>query len=277
MVNVYDMYLASSYMPSNFILSSGNDNFDEFLGDGLHSGDLIEFSGPISTGKTQICTLFTLNAVLYNIDDINELISLSQLSRVWYLDTTLGFSPQRLIQIFQSKYNLDDDKIMFYSDMILKSITYLPIYDCFSLLNILYHLNKQLSSKYEIDNSQIPDENTKDLKLIVIDNLGLILYPIIGKNSSGHNILVEISRLIKMIAIKHHIIFLTTNYAVIEENKSDIKPGLGKSWSYMPSVQILLKEKEEENQFTATVIKSNRSRIYQSIDYILSSNGIEFL
>jgi hypothetical protein len=64
-------------------------NLDKACCHVLHTGEWAELCGPSNSGKTQLCMLMALTAVIHNTE-----------RSVIYMDTTKSFSPQRMQQLY---------------------------------------------------------------------------------------------------------------------------------------------------------------------------------
>lgn len=215
----------------SFFISTGCLRLDNLLGGGFFSGDLIELYGTHSTGKSQLCMHTSLRTILhennYEIGHINadgiKFHQMTKGTKVIYFDTSSSFSPKRVISMLSSQYSSyikeypDDMKKI--TNYILSSIVHIPVFDMFQLLNRLYEIKNQLS------------RHDKTLKLIIVDGFGIISFQVLEKYTMGHYLLVEVSRILKSLAIEHNIIVIVTNYTVAlnKDGRDGVKPGDRKS------------------------------------------------
>lgn len=240
--------LFESKVQNSFMISTGYEPFDTMLEGGFRSGELVELYGSLSTGKSQLCMLMSIRAVLHGCDYHLESFHESQGVHVIYFDITASFSPKRIGQMLSNQYSTESFEKNHHE--ILKSIVYIATSQAFEFLNCLYQIRNDLSLRGNA------------VKLIVVDGFGLLLSQVLGKHSMGHHLLVEISRLLKFIAQEYHIIVIVTNYAIHSKNeKNGIRPGLGKTWLAMPDVQLYLEKSKDHDEKSQMTLKKTRNGI----------------
>jgi len=134
-------------------------------------------------------------------------------------------------------------------------------FDAFTLLAVLDNIGYHLEKQKEIQNNNDENGYYSKLQLIIIDSMASVIGPILGGGQTiGHAIMMNISRTLKNLALKHNIAFLLTNYAVIEERgDKKKKAGLGESWAYVPNTQLFFHNDVMNNTRHAVVTKSSYS------------------
>jgi RAD51-like protein 3 len=243
--------------------------FNSLFGGKICSGQVIELCGSSSTGKTQLCHFLSM--------------IVAQTSGVYYIDTGLSLSTLRLRQMHQH-YSLikvaDNISLVEVSEIeMLDRIRCFEIFDAFVLLNLLEQTNAMIESKESYFG--------KNLRLIVIDSITSLIAPILGgvkmpnltqyPQRQGHSVMVEISRLIKEIAVNHDVIVLLTN-SLIGEEGGDQRPALGASWVSVPSMRLTLAKEKYSNTdrdlYSATVESSNCTALGAKSYFEIQSAGI---
>jgi RAD51-like protein 3 len=172
----------------------------------VFTGEILELVGQVATGKTQLCHSAALEVAKFRSSPDGAIGSSG--FTVCYFDSAASFTPQRIAEMHEA-HRLPDEPKMAIAD-IMTRIRCIRVFNAFSLINGLQQL-RDLLEKTGCDE----DPFASKLKLVVIDSLGSLISPILGsKQTMGHGIMIEISRIMKAIAREHHIAFLVTNYAV---------------------------------------------------------------
>jgi len=256
----------------SFSFSTTGLAFNSLFGGKICSGQVIELCGSSSTGKTQLCHYLSM--------------IVAQTSGVYYIDTNLSFSPTRIRQMHEH-YSLikvaDNISLVEVPEIeMLDRIRCFEIFDAFVLINLLEQIDAMIESKESYFG--------KNLRLIVIDSVTSLVAPILGgikkpnltqyPQRQGHSLMVEISRLVKEIAVKHDVIVVLTN-SLIGEEGGEKRPALGASWVSIPSIRLTLaKEKYSNNGsdlYSATVESSNCTALGSKSYFEIKQEGlIEF-
>ena len=212
------------------ILPTGCDSIDELLGGGLRQGQVIEFTGPSASGKTQLC--------------LSAAASFAALGhRVVYVDTTGGFSAMRVKQFHRGFFTEDADKteVAQHLKQTLNLIAVHSCHDVFSLLHLLSQLGEEAS---EDDNN--PEHAT--MGLLVIDSLSSLLSPLLTKaHHQGYTIMATVAAMLRGLAATRKTAVLYTNHTVsagqdslADDHGSNLKPALGARWTSVPHRRIRL-------------------------------------
>ncbi|KAF3329973.1 DNA repair protein RAD51 4 isoform X1 [Carex littledalei] len=230
------MELLSDTNQNKHFLPTGLQGIDALLGGGLREGQMTEIVGPSSSGKTQVC----LSSATYVVD--------KKFGAVLYLDTSNSFSPNRISRfVNQTHPSLPKEEKERRLQMIMSNIYCQSVFDIFSLLDLLHHVESTLKHTVKLGGSK--------LCLLIIDSVSSLIAPIIGgKNSQGWCMMASVGVLLKKIAYEHNISVLVTNHMVGGENGT-LKPALGESWKCIPHVRLLLSCCIGANHSTATVLK----------------------
>jgi len=181
--------------------SFGNKKIDQLINGGVQPGDIIELVGSPSTGKTQLSLLLSLNVLLSNINNT-----------VFFLDTRGSFSIKRIIDFCYSENNSNTKNSEDIKNLLTR-IQHQGVYSYHELFNIF---EKTISNT---ENSNF--EFYKNLKLIVINSISSLIFPIIGQNDYTRNsVMSSISLYLNILAKKYNISILLTNFTVGEKNNS---------------------------------------------------------
>ena len=125
--------------------------------------------------------------------------------------------------------------------------------------------------KKEIDDNELQNENA----LLVVDCLGSLISPLLGKHASGFVLMNEMARKLKLMAINYNMAVVVTNYTVDDGNK----PALGKQWTYIADTTLFLSYNdtsgEGEGKRTMVLFKTNKTdtkvrdfKILQSLENV---------
>ncbi|XP_067032361.1 DNA repair protein RAD51 homolog 4-like isoform X2 [Acropora muricata] len=236
------------------IFSTGNDSYlDELLDGGLYTGDVTEIVGAAGTGKSQICMNIALST------------SMEAKKYVIYIDTGGSFCGERIKQLLEGcKASLDDEEI----HKILSRISVIQAFDIFSMLEALESVRQRLVSETE-------DEKTLQLRLVIVDCLAAVVSPVLGgQQIHGHSLMVNLSRILKSLAVEHALAVVITNNVVADSSWSSpfsTKPALGPTWGHVPNTRVFIQKQTEgsETNRIATITKSSRQK---QIELIFSIN-----
>ncbi|NXM09082.1 RA51D protein, partial [Tyrannus savana] len=87
--------------------------------------------------------------------------------------------------------------------------------------------------------------STGPLKIVVIDSVSAVIYPLLGgRQSEGLAIMMQLSRELKTLAREFSLAVVVTNQVTRDSSTGPLKPALGRSWSFVPSTRVLLESKE---------------------------------
>ncbi|CAG2195048.1 RAD51D [Mytilus edulis] len=157
---------------------------------------------------------------------------------VMYVDTAGGFSGERLEEILHTKYQQD-------------------------LLSELQQI--------KVNITQQSDPFYACLKLIIIDNVASVIYPILGGNQlDGHGLITQLSQLLKLLAVDYSLSVLVSNNVVVSDGEK--KASLGKVWSHVPHTRVLVSSMGDQ-QRQLILVKSSRSKTGQTANFIICEKG----
>ncbi|NXE24883.1 RA51D protein, partial [Ardeotis kori] len=236
---------------STAILSTGNPSLDQLLDSGLYTGELTELMGVPGSGKTQVCL------------GIAASVSLGLKQHVLFLDSTGGFTASRLYQMLRARAEDEEEQASFPGagpaaapPLALQRIQVVRVFDIYEMLSALQELRDRLSQ--QVLSSVGP------LKVVVIDSVSAVIYPLLGgKQSEGLAIMMQLARELKTLAREFSLAVVVTNQVTRDSSTGPLKPALGRSWSFVPSTRVLLESKEATwekatTQRVASLAKSPR-------------------
>ncbi|NXW01984.1 RA51D protein, partial [Fregetta grallaria] len=204
---------------STAILPTGSPSLDQLLDSGLYTGEVTELMGAPGSGKTQVCL------------GIAASVSLGLKQHVLFLDSTAGFTASRVYQMLQARAEDEEEQAA------LQRIQVVRVFNIYEMLSALQELRNRLSQ--QVVSSMGP------LKIVVIDSVSAVIYPLLGgKQSEGLAIMMQLARELKTLAREFSLAVVVTNQVTRDSSTGPLKPALGRSWSFVPSTRVLLESKE---------------------------------
>ncbi|NWI94838.1 RA51D protein, partial [Pitta sordida] len=211
---------------STAILPTGSPSLDQLLDSGLYTGEVTELMGAPGSGKTQVCL------------GIAASVSLTLKQHVLFLDSTGGFTASRLYQMLRAQ--TEDEEEQASSPELLEAlqrIQVVRVFDVYEVLSALQELRDRLSQQVV--------SSTGPLKIVVIDSVSAVIYPLLGgRQSEGLAIMMQLARELKTLAREFSLAVVVTNQVTRDSGTGPLKPALGRSWSFVPSSRVLLETKE---------------------------------
>ncbi|NXG07186.1 RA51D protein, partial [Sakesphorus luctuosus] len=229
---------------STAILPTGSPSLDRLLDSGLYTGEVTELMGAPGSGKTQVCL------------GIAASVSLGLKQHVLFLDSTGGFTASRLYQMLQAQTEDEEEQASFPGVEALQRIQVVRVFDIYEVLRALQDLRDRLSQQVV--------SSTGPLKIVVIDSVSAVIYPLLGgRQSEGLAIMMQLSRELKTLAREFSLAVVVTNQVTRDSSTGLLKPALGRSWSFVPSTRVLLESREATwgkglTQRVASLAKSPR-------------------
>uniref|UniRef100_A0A8D2IS54 RAD51 paralog D n=1 Tax=Varanus komodoensis TaxID=61221 RepID=A0A8D2IS54_VARKO len=208
------------------ILSTGIQSLDKLLDSGLYTGELTELVGAPGTGKTQVCLSIAACAAQF----------LKQ--SVLYVDSTGGVTAARLLQLLELKTEDKQEQAE-----ALQRIQVVRVFDAYRLLDVL--------QEYRISVAQ-------QVRVVRIISHPLPL-------PTGMALMMQVAWELKAIARECGVAVVLTNHVTRDTSNGSLKPALGRSWSFVPSTRVLLKDsKDSSGKVTAgriaSLVKSPRQQ-----------------
>ncbi|XP_062448703.1 DNA repair protein RAD51 homolog 4 isoform X7 [Rhea pennata] len=230
---------------STAILSTGIASLDKLLDSGLYTGEVTELMGAPGSGKTQVCL------------SVAASVSLGLKQHVLFLDSTGGFTASRLYQMLQARAEDEEEQLE-----ALQRVQVARAFDIYEMLGALQELRDSLSQQVT--------SSTGPLKVLLIDSVSAVIYPLLGgKQSEGLALMMQLARELKMLAREFSLAVVVTNQVTRNSSTGPLKPALGRSWSFVPSTRVLLESKE------ATWEKANTQRIASLVKSSRQPTGIQ--
>ncbi|NWZ02317.1 RA51D protein, partial [Loxia curvirostra] len=225
---------------STAILPTGSPSLDQLLDSGLYTGEVTELMGAPGAGKTQVCL------------GIAASVSLGLKQHILFLDSTGGFTAARLYQMLQAQTEDEEEQA---SSLDLR-VQVERVFNIYEVLRALQELRDRLSQ--QVVSSMGP------LKVVVLDSVSAVIYPLLGgRQSEGLALMMQLSRELKTLAREFSLAVVVTNQVTRDSSSGPLRPALGRSWSFVPSTRVLLECKEgpwerSSTQRAASLAKSPR-------------------
>ncbi|XP_044312101.1 DNA repair protein RAD51 homolog 4 isoform X2 [Varanus komodoensis] len=215
------------------ILSTGIQSLDKLLDSGLYTGELTELVGAPGTGKTQVCLSIAACAAQF----------LKQ--SVLYVDSTGGVTAARLLQLLELKTEDKQEQAE-----ALQRIQVVRVFDAYRLLDVL--------QEYRISVAQQITCASPPAKVVLVDSIAAVVCPLLGRRQpDGMALMMQVAWELKAIARECGVAVVLTNHVTRDTSNGSLKPALGRSWSFVPSTRVLLKDsKDSSGKVTAGRIAS---------------------
>ncbi|KAH9503890.1 DNA repair protein rad51d [Bulinus truncatus] len=245
--NLYDKAISSL-----MILSTSCQSLDELLDGGLYTGELTELAGDTITGKTRICMWCAAVTVLVGNHS------------VVYIDTSSSFCAEYLMDVMSKRIGTEhkvSDELL---EQKLQKIKYVQIFDIYDIFTILDAIITDLSNQTPV--------SYPDLKLVVVDSLASLIYPMMSGNIGFcQGLICQLGLKLKQLATHFSLAVLVTNYLTSSFNGENKKPALGKAWSHVPHTRVILEKpfNGQSSQRGAVLVKSSRQQTQKSATYSL--------
>ncbi|KAL3857647.1 hypothetical protein ACJMK2_012294 [Sinanodonta woodiana] len=239
------------------ILSTGCTSIDELLDGGLYTAEVTEVAGSIAAGKTQMC--FTSAASVICKTKQN----------VIFVDTCGSFSAERISIILEE--NGESEPEQFLSQV--RCFTAFDVYELIGALETIRH-NKQRQM----------DPFFESLKLLIVDNVASVIYPILGgPQSDGQSLITIIGQKLKILAVEFSLAVLITNNLVSSEWGGTLSASLGRVWSHVPHTRLVIlphgnkhtaETPERETRREMMIVKSSRGPTNKCCNFIIASSRL---
>ncbi|KAL8198771.1 UNVERIFIED_CONTAM: DNA repair protein rad51d [Gekko kuhli] len=258
-VNGADLY--EELKSSSAILSTGSKrqggsvppSLDKLLDGGLYTGEVMELTGSPGSGKTQVCLRIAAN------------VSKSLKQGVLYIDSTGGFTATRLLQLLQGRTEAEEGQVG-----ALQRIQVTRVFDAYKLLDVLHEFRSTVAQEQVISASA-------PVKILVVDSVSAVICPLLGsRQPDGMALMMHVARELKMLAKELGVAVVVTNHVTRDASSGQIKPALGRSWSFVPSTRVLLENSKESCGKTsgcriASLTKSPRQPVGIQVDLDLEN------
>ncbi|ORZ34640.1 P-loop containing nucleoside triphosphate hydrolase protein [Catenaria anguillulae PL171] len=228
-------------------ITSGRPSLDSLLCSGRGGwlpGRLYELAGAAGSGKTEF---------LYSMVAAN-LLALPPQSTIVWIDSVLGFSPQRLAGHLAAQVGQQLEAAQLSSLLNRVQVAQCPSTDAF--FPLMAAINRTLSSR-----NHSPFSSTR---LIILDSIHALLAPTVGDSSDqwlflARQVAVQLKHLAQALSVP---IIVTNNAS--RWNKRN-KPALGQAWQHCVDEGLVLFE-DEKGKRKVAVLKSGHLSVPVSVN-----------
>uniref|UniRef100_A0A4W2C798 DNA repair protein RAD51 homolog 4 n=1 Tax=Bos indicus x Bos taurus TaxID=30522 RepID=A0A4W2C798_BOBOX len=201
---------------STAILSTGIGSLDKLLDAGLYTGEVTEIVGAPGSGKTQVCLCVAAH-VAHGLQQ-----------NVLYIDSNGGLTASRILQLLQARSPDEEEQAG-----ALQRIQVVRAFDIFQMLDVLQDLRGAVSQQVS--------SSSGTLKVVVVDSVAAVVAPLLGgQQREGLALMMQLARELKTLARDLSVAVLVTNHMTRDRDSGQLKPALGRSWSFVPSTRLLL-------------------------------------
>uniref|UniRef100_A0A452SA40 DNA repair protein RAD51 homolog 4 n=1 Tax=Ursus americanus TaxID=9643 RepID=A0A452SA40_URSAM len=212
-------FLLPSVPSSSLSYSLSSPSFislDKLLDAGLYTGEVTEIAGGPGSGKTQVCLCVAAN-VAYGLQQ-----------NVVYIDSNGGLTASRILQLLQARTPAEEEQAG-----ALQRIQVVRAFDIFQMLDVLQDFRGTVSQQVS--------SGSAAAKAVVVDSVTAVVSPLLGgQQREGLALMMQLARELKTLARDLGVAVVVTNHVIRDRDSGDLKPALGRSWSFVPSTRILL-------------------------------------
>uniref|UniRef100_A0A7N5J8P9 RAD51 paralog D n=2 Tax=Ailuropoda melanoleuca TaxID=9646 RepID=A0A7N5J8P9_AILME len=115
----------------------------------------------------------------------------------------------------------------------LQRIQVVRAFDIFQMLDVLQDFRGTVSQQVS--------SGSAATKAVVVDSVTAVVSPLLGgQQREGLALMMQLARELKTLARDLGVAVVVTNHVTRDRDSGDLKPALGRSWSFVPSTRILL-------------------------------------
>ncbi|KAJ8783934.1 hypothetical protein J1605_008977 [Eschrichtius robustus] len=198
------------------LASSSVISLDKLLDAGLYTGEVTEIVGGPGSGKTQVCLCVAAH-VAHGLQQ-----------NVLYIDSNGGLTASRILQLLQARTPDEGEQAG-----ALQRIQVVRAFDIFQMLDVLQDLQGAVSQQVS--------SSSGTLKVVVVDSVTAVVAPLLGgQQREGLALMMQLARELKTLARDLSVALVVTNHMTRDRDSGQLKPALGRSWSFVPSTRLLL-------------------------------------
>ncbi|OWK14799.1 RAD51D, partial [Cervus elaphus hippelaphus] len=141
---------------------------------------------------------------------------------VLYIDSNGGLTASRILQLLQARTPDEEEQAG-----ALQRIQVVRAFDIFQMLDVLQDLRGAVSQQVR--------SSSGTLKVVVVDSVAAVVAPLLGgQQREGLALMMQLARELKTLARDLSVAVL------VRKDSGQLKPALGRSWSFVPSTRLLL-------------------------------------
>uniref|UniRef100_A0A8C0S5N1 Notchless homolog 1 n=2 Tax=Canis lupus familiaris TaxID=9615 RepID=A0A8C0S5N1_CANLF len=115
----------------------------------------------------------------------------------------------------------------------LQRIQVVRAFDIFQMLDVLQDCRGTLSQQVSSASGTV--------KVVIVDSVTAVVSPLLGgQQREGLALMMQLARELKTLARDLGMAVVVTNHMTRDRDSGELKPALGRSWSFVPSTRILL-------------------------------------
>lgn len=157
-----------------------------------------------------------------------------------YVDSTGGLTAARLLQLLQCRTEKEDEQAE-----ALRRIQIVRVFDAYKMLDVLEDFRS--SAAPQLMSTSVP------VKVLVVDSISALISPLLGsRQPDGMALMMHLACELKTLAKELGVAVVVTNHVTRELGSGQLKPALGRSWSFVPSTRVLLETWEEPHWATTS-------------------------
>ncbi|XP_006890970.1 PREDICTED: DNA repair protein RAD51 homolog 4 isoform X2 [Elephantulus edwardii] len=115
----------------------------------------------------------------------------------------------------------------------LQRIQVVHAFDIFQMLQVLQDFRGSVAQQVIASSGTV--------KVVVVDSVTAVVSPLLGgQQREGLALMMQLARELKTVARDLGVAVLVTNHVTRDRDSGNLKPALGRSWSFVPNTRVLL-------------------------------------